>query len=123
MADELTYTISAAHTKNGKTTIIQNVNSTRSTGNEISPGTHTITHSEAVPLKTGSVVTPAIMYARNLDDTNYVTILNDDVAIAIIQPGGQQIVDLSGVVAAADLKAQADTAAVLLDYTIFDEAT
>ncbi len=123
MADELTYTISAVHTKNGKTTVIPAVNSVRSTGNAIAAAVQSIGHAAAVALETGSVVTPAVMYARNLDATNFVTILNDDVEIAVIQPGGQQLIDLSGVVAAADLKAQADTAAVLLDYTIFDEAT
>ncbi len=122
MVDELTYSISATHTKNGKTTIIQAVNSVRSTGDAIAAAVQSIGHEAAVSLITGSVVTPAVMYVRNLG-ANYATILNDDVEIAIIRPGGQAIIDVSGVIDAADLKAQADTAAVLLDYTIFDEAT
>jgi len=122
MADELTYVISATHIKNGKTTVIPAVQSTRSTGNAMSQNVQLITEAAAVNLNVGSVTVPAVMYARNLNATNYVKILNDAVIIAIVKAEGQTVVDLSGVVAAADLKAQADTADCLMEYTIFNEA-
>lgn len=95
------------------------VNVTVAVGNEYSIGAKSIGFAAAEALALGGVTTAVWGRFINHDATNYVSILNDAAEIARIPAGGVAQITLANITA-ANLKAQANTAAVLLEWAVFD---
>lgn len=95
------------------------VNVTMTVGDEYTMGAKSIGFVAAEALPLGGVTTAVWGRFINHDATNYVSIINDATEIARIPAGGVAQFTLPNI-AAANLKAQANTAAAQLEWAVFD---
>jgi len=114
MAGTLTYQIVATFVSNGKTLPVQGVTFEQTLGDAYKAGVVLVTQAEAVTLD--SVASPKVGYFRNLDATNFVTVLDDAAELAVVPAGQAALIQLP---AGVTLKAQANTANCLMDYAVF----
>jgi len=122
MANEITLVVQIQQTKNGRTFTDNTGGLTYTqTGNGVSSGVYLVSDSAAVAIPLAGIVEPESALLRNLDDTNFVTLGYDNtgfVPVMKIRPGQCVLVNLDGVLAVPQLKA--DTNDCLVSYSIFD---
>jgi hypothetical protein len=119
MANELTVINQISYSKNGKTLTITPVNIyITCTGNGVSAGVSSFGFAAAAAIPLGGVTSPGFAKFKNLDATNSIRIGWDDSGFVYFTtiPAGKEIT----VFLKAAPWALALTAAVLLEYTIFD---
>lgn len=118
----MTISVQVAYNNNGRTFALVPTVYTSTPGDALTSGVAEIgTSAEAIPL--GGCAAPGMAVFTNLDATNYVEIGYDStgfVAVMKVAAGATVVVSLDGVMAAP--YAKADTAAVLVSYTIADKA-
>lgn len=118
MSGVLSYSISVQYVTNGKTHILQSVNQDQTLGDEYACNFFLAPFAGAVALPLAGVATPKKLYIRNLNDTNFVQIL-DGATVLLEVPALQQcLVDLPTI--AGTLNVLADTADCLIDYMAID---
>jgi hypothetical protein len=121
MAGTLSYTINIQWQGEGKTMTIPAVTASRETGLEVLAHIQSI-RTDSTQLVAGDVDDPVAGYFRNLDADNFVTLTDgeDGDVLAIIPAGQNQFVHIDPT---QSLWAKADTAALLLDYTLYNQPT
>jgi hypothetical protein len=119
MANEVTIQTAVSYSKNGKTLTLPAVTTSLTvSGNGVVHGVKSIGYAAAEALALGGVTTSGYAKFRNLDATNAIRIGWDASGFVYFTeiPAGKEIT----VFLKAAPWAQALTAAVLLEYTIFD---
>jgi hypothetical protein len=117
MAGTLTYQINAQFVGNDKTFQILGETLTLTVGDVYSSGVITAITASATALPLGSVASPSVVFIRNLNDTNFVTVYDDAAVIGKVLAGQAGWFAVPGTVVP---KVQADTGACLVDFTVFD---
>ena len=121
MANEITISNSVDYDKNDEQDQFSSGNQTVDVaGDHYKKGIQTIGFAAAEAIEKGDVVTVGWCRFKNLDATNFVLIGYDDTGfkhLLKLLPGEAQVVRLSQ----STPQAQADTGAVLLAYTIYEE--
>ena len=121
MAANLAVSLVLNHQRGSVDTSINSPSVIAALGDAIESNTITVTEAAAMAVPLGAVTTPALLYARNADATNYIVILDDTAEIARIYPSSfPAIIPLP---AGVDLKAQANTADAQLEYAVFQAAS
>ena len=121
MANEITINFNLSHTKEPKRAIQANQIQIDQTGIGVYDSTVSVGTSEEV-LSFGDITTEGLVVLKNLDDTNFVTVGPESagamVGLLKVEPGEVQFFRL---LPTATVRAQADTAAVKLQVTVFED--
>lgn len=122
MSATLSYSISLTHRiTDGSVMSIQPVSVSKTVSENHVSGIVTIASASATAFPLGTVTTPLVAYIYNMDDTNFITVIDDSTDLQIDIPAGEPaIIPLSS--GLTTLKAQADTADCEVYYAIFEAA-
>lgn len=123
MANELTYTINASYSKNGRALKLNpGMIQKTITGNGMVSGVATVAHTIHEALSLGDIASPGLALIHNLSTTNYIQLGYESgtfVAVMNIPAGCAVLVSLDGLMAAPFVKA--NTASCLVSFTIFEQ--
>jgi hypothetical protein len=115
MESTLTYSISATLRTDAATFSVTPVSVVIAMSSTFEANRITVTEDASMAIPLGAVTGPTVAYFSNVDDTNFITIYDDDVFLAKIPAGQTVLLNLAGT---ETLKAQADTADCDMDYLL-----